>query len=439
VLLVALLSCAFAQDCFLAVPFGALTAAGLATPHRLLLPCNQSNTGMSTFVQGAIIDQTAGKMFVYNPLVITDGTAPAMPTTPVNLPAKSVVALWFGTNAGTITLVDVGGSLAEALCVNGGGDGSIFGQFAYCNAVLFFSTAFTMITAKQLQVPALGIASDGQICPTTRDFVLVDMDQSDNVITSYIDIGNAGAQDTLGNRNALLAAGKVINTLKNGSDMRLLSIAMDGALGCTPWRNQDLADPLDVAGLPTFGSAEIQAAIWQLPPVALCPLSHPMTRVNNQPSLEKTNKYRAGCGQVQALKAADADSFQYCWNLYYVGPKRLAINANVFSNAVSPDTAAATNLFAFLGQRYANSFGPDGLNCASLLNQPPPIIPIKNMGGVFVGATINVPVAPVAAGAPVGLSQTNLIIIVVCSVGGGLLIIGLIIGVIIYRRRSMYS
>jgi len=434
VLLVALLSCAFAQDCFLAVPFGALTSAGLATPHRLLLPCNQSNTGMSSFVQGAIIDQTAGKMLVYNPLVITDGTAPAMPTTPVNLPANNVVALWFGTNAGTLTLQDVGGSLAEANCVNGV-DGSIFGQFAYCNAVKFFATAFTMITAKQLQVPALGVASDGQICPTTRDFVLVDMDQSDNVITTYIDTGNAGAQDTIGNRNVLT----VVNTLKNGSDMRLLSIAMDGALGCTPWRNQDLADPLNVAGLPTFGSAEIQAAVWQLPPIALCPISHAMTRINNQPSLDKTNKYRAGCGQTLAIKAADADSFQYCWNLYYVGPKRLAANANVFNNAESPDPNAASNLFAFLAQRYANSFGPDGLNCAALLGQPPPVIPIKNMGGLFVGATINVPVAPVAAGAPVGLSQTNLIIIVVCSVGGGLLIIGLIIGVIIYRRRSMYS
>jgi hypothetical protein len=35
-----------------------------------------------------------------------------------------------------------------------------------------------------------------------------------------------------------------------------------------------------------------------------------------------------------------------------------------FNNFGSPDPNAAVNLFAFLAQRFATSFGADGLNCA---------------------------------------------------------------------------
>jgi len=428
------------QDCQLVVPPFPLTAAGLATPWRLLAPCNQSDPAMASFINGAILDKTTGVMAAFNPLVVTDGTAPAIFPPVITMPNNSVVALWFGTNAGTLTLVDNAGSILAGKCINGLKD-SIFGQFAYCNAPEFFMAASTLIAAGILKVPPLGTANDGGACPTVRDFFIVDMDQSDNVITSYLNLGNSIAQDTTANRVQLPTA----TTLTNGSDMRLLSIAVDNAMACKPWKIQDLADPLNAVGIPVFGTAELQAATWQQPPVAITPVSHAMCRLNNQPNLDKTNAYRAGCGQPMALTVKDADSFQYCSSLYYVGPKRLALNAQAFNNFGSPDPAAATNLLAFLAQRYANSFGPDGLNCAVLLGVPPPIVPIKNMNGVFVGATITVPGAPGQSGqiqnlaGNGGITTNTLIIIVVCSVVGGLLLIGLIIGVIWYRNRAMYS
>jgi len=115
----------------------------------------------------------------------------------------------------------------------------------------------------------------------------------------------------------------------------------------------------------------------------------------------------------------------------------MAKNQVLFFNTVSPDPNAATNMFGFLAQRFFQAFGPDGLDCANLLNVAPPVIPVKNANAQVVGATITVPVMPTTA--TTGLAQTTLILIVVFSIVGGLLIIGLIVGVIWYRNRSMYS
>src|SRR5438067_4106975 len=74
------------EDCTLIVPAQPLTAQGLATPYQLVAtnpdngPCNESNTAQSAFVQAAIIDPATGKIAVYNPLVVDQGTQPAIPT-----------------------------------------------------------------------------------------------------------------------------------------------------------------------------------------------------------------------------------------------------------------------------------------------------------------------------------------------------------------------
>ena len=102
----------FAQNCLIVVPPNPLTATGLATPYRLQ-GCNQSNVGMAAFVEGSILDTNTGKLFVYNPLVITDGTTPLVTPTAPNILPSMIVALWFGFNGATLTLVDNGGSLAS--------------------------------------------------------------------------------------------------------------------------------------------------------------------------------------------------------------------------------------------------------------------------------------------------------------------------------------
>src|SRR5712692_11797370 len=182
-------------DCTLIVPSKPLSAQGLATPYQLVAtdpangPCNESNKAQAAFVQGAVIDPATGQISIYNPLVIDQGTQPAIAPVVPQLPANGVVALWFGFNGNNLTLQDTNGSLKQGRCVNGV-NGSIFGQFAYCNAPAFFRAAKQAIGAGLLNPPPLGMANDGKPCPSVRDFGLVDMDQSDNVITTYLVTAN---------------------------------------------------------------------------------------------------------------------------------------------------------------------------------------------------------------------------------------------------------
>src|SRR3984893_7232016 len=206
-------------NCTLIVPSNPLSAQGLATPYQLVAtdpangPCNESNKAQAAFVQGAVIDPATGQISIYNPLVIDQGTQPAAAPVVPKLPANAVVALWFGFNGNNLTLRGTRGSLRQGNCVNGT-NGSIFGQFAYCNAPAFFRAAHRAYRAGQLTPPALGTANDGKTCPTVRDFGVVDMDQSDNVTTTYLVTGDGHtAQMTAANQ----AAPQNTQTQVNGS------------------------------------------------------------------------------------------------------------------------------------------------------------------------------------------------------------------------------
>ncbi|HEV2583484.1 MAG TPA: hypothetical protein VGT44_21670, partial [Ktedonobacteraceae bacterium] len=312
------------MDCTLIVPRHPLTAKGLATPYQLTAtnadngPCNEGNPKQASFVQGAVIDTVTGQISIYNPLVIDQGTKPAiMPVLP-KLPLHSVVALWFGSNANTLTLQDNGGSLRQGNCVNGLED-SIFGQFSYCNAPVFFQAANTAIQAGKLKIPALGTGRDGMTCPTTRDFSIVDQDQSDNVTTAYIVVASGQtAQDTPANTAALQGQ----SVAKNGSDERLLTL-VDSAIGCTPWAVPDLASAGQAQMLTGLPLNELQAAANQGAPIALVPSHDPMVLVNNHSNLDKINAYRAGVDQPIAQNLGAASTQQYCQNLLDIGPARL--------------------------------------------------------------------------------------------------------------------
>ena len=380
-------------NCTLVVPPNPLSAAGLATAYRLAAtnpaqgPCNEANAAQSAFVQATIVDPATGMLAVYNPLVVDNGKAPAAaPVTPM-LPAGAVVGIWFGFNGTTLTLRGNNNSLAAGHCVNGTPN-SPFGQFAYCNAPAFFNTANTAITAGKLTVPPLQMGRDGKPCPTTRDFSLVDMDQSDNVTSTYLAIGNgATAQDTAANRAALGAN----QMLVNASDNRLLDNFVDPALGCTPFTAPNLADGATPAT--SLALNELQAANQQAP-VALVPPSDPMALNGAQMSLAKTNLYRAGVNQP-ALGALRTAARTYCANLVGTAPQRLQLDRNLTQQMRSPDAAAANNLFTFLAQRLSQSFTT--LNCGKLLNMANPVH-LKLNNGITVDATFT----NQAAGAPGG-------------------------------------
>ena len=377
-------------NCSLIVPANPLTVQGLATPYQLAAtdagggPCNEANANQSAFVEAAILTNN-GQLTLYDPLVIDQGTTPAAaPVTP-QVPAGSTVGIWFGFNGTNLTLQSADGSTAlqQGNCVNGT-QGSIFGQFSYCNAPTFFQTANQEIQANMLQVPAAGTAKDGRPCPTVRDFSVVDQDQSDNVVTHYIATGNGTiAQNNAASTAALQNQNPV--DLANGSDNLLLTQFMDPALGCTPWTRPDQSS--DGAASAALPLDELSAAANQQAPIALVPLNDPMVLNNNNQDQNKTDLYRQGVDQTPIGGADNGSGATYCQNFFGSpnGIQRVFNDQAMFQNAPSVDAAMATNLFTFLAMRANQSF--TNLGCGGLLNVANPITLTMDGNGVVTAAT----------------------------------------------------
>ncbi|KAJ3090872.1 hypothetical protein HK102_002419 [Quaeritorhiza haematococci] len=380
-ILVAATPFAYAQGpCLLTVPPEALTAKGLATPYELSGGCKQSDPKTQTFVEATIFDPATGELFAYSPLVVTKGTQPlAVPVVP-RLPANAVVGLWFGTNADNLQLVDQNGSLNQAKCVNGEGK-SIFGQFASCNGEAFFAAT----EKAALNIPALGTDKNGDPCPTTRDFAVIDQDQSDNVITQYIVVGEQTAQDTAENRAKFTNAQKAKNNKKrgtvitNGSDNALLFDFLDPALGCTPFKINALDGGASDARA-TLASNELHANKFQKDPVALVPATDPMVLVNNKEDLTKLNLYRVNVGQPKAKNLGEASGKTYCENFGKIAPAVIFKQKDLTIKGKTPAADTGNNLFTFLGARFSASW--TNLGCDKLLKQKSPITPIVNKQGV---------------------------------------------------------
>ena len=378
-----------AVNCTLIVPPQPLSAQGLATPYQLTTTngdnnCKEANKMQSAFVQGAIFNPATNQISVYNPLVTDKGKKPAIDPVVPKLPQGAIVALWFGFNGTTLTLKSNDNSLQDGNCVQGLKK-SLFGQFAYCNAPAFFDAANKAIQAGKLVPPALGTGKDGLTCPTVRDFGVVDQDQSDNVTTAYL-INRKGRTAQMNAANAKQLPDTDLKTQVNGSDNRLLAVALDGALGCKPWMAPDLADPGQMTtALPLD---ELQAAAHQAQTVAIVPAGDPMTKVGDNKSLRKLNLYRAGVDQSNVDDLDNANTKAYCKSLLAIGPERILVDAKLTRDQPSPDRAAANNLFTFLAQRFNTSFGPMGLNCQELLDTKSPIKVKNNGDNVAISATI---------------------------------------------------
>lgn len=412
------------MDCTLIMPPDPLTAQGLATPYRLAAtdpangPCNEANANQSAFVQAVILDPATGNMSAYEPLVIDQGTQPEVQPVVPQLPANAIVGLWFGDNGNAMTLsrhnaraatqgdtaaqaqtaagaqrvhMTLGGNRLGANCVNGAA-GSVFGQFSYCNAVAFFRAANQLIAAGKITIPALGTAKDGGVCPTTRDFSIVDMDQSDNVQTQYLATASGQTAQLSTANQAQLANATVIG---NPSDNALVTRLVDPALGCQPLQIPDLVNPGTMVS--TLATDELQAAD-QKAPIALVPALDPMVVTSNgQASLAKLNAYRIGVDQPPAANLGAADTTTYCQNLVGVALPRLNGEQAIFQNFPSPDGGAVTsNLFTFLANRLNGTFSAGGLNCVGSLKIQNPVMLTTDGNGVVTAATIAATPAPAA-------------------------------------------
>jgi hypothetical protein len=385
------------MNCTLQVPANPLTARGLATPYVLGDGCQMSNPDLQAFVEADIITPATGRIRVYNPLVITEGTTPAAAPVVPRVRPGDVVGIMFGFNGANLLLTGTGTSLQQGKCVNGLGQ-SLFTQVAFCNSPAFYRAAHRDMAQGLLKIPALGTGSDGQACPTVRGFDVVDQDQSDNVVSTYLlTASGQTAQYSAANVASLTGA----SAINNGSDNALVNKFMDPALGCRPYQFWDRTAASTRSGSQI--TDELLAAADQAAPVALVPLNDPMTAVGGQQSVMKTDLFRIGVGQPMVGaggQAADSPA-DYCKNMMQAGMARTAADEKQFSAFASPVPATGSNLYTFLAARMSASWG--NLGCGALLNAPDPVNVTVDANGVATAATFS----PLAIGTlPGGVAAT---------------------------------
>ena len=348
---------AASMNCTLTVPANPLSAQGLATPWQLGDGCSMANAGTEgAFVEATILAPN-GQVQVYNPLVITAGTTAAATPAAPTIARGSQVIIDVGFNGTNLVLE--GRGARQGNCVDALGQ-SVIGQVSACNAVNFYNLANSEIARGTLKVPPAGTSLDGQPCLTTRSFAVVDQDQSDNVITTYLINGNGQtAQNTAANAAAIAGA----TTLVNGSDDKLLAAFLDPANGCTPFTATDTTDPAGTSGSQALN--ELSARVNQQGTIAVVPPNDEMTLVNTAFSVAKTNVYRSLvdqpllAGNVNATQVA-AD---YCQNLTNIQPARNQLDMARELNTGSPVAAVGNTLATFMGNRLSMSFV--NLGCAN--------------------------------------------------------------------------
>ena len=393
------------DTCDIIVPANPLTAKGLATPYQLTGPaggspaatgCEMTNSiNLGAYVQATILNTRTGALSVYNPLVITAGTTPAVKPVVPKLPKHAIVTIDFGFN-GTFLLQEgaTPDALAQGNCTDGP-PGSPFGQVSFCNGINFFNEAFRLERAGILHVPSPGMSrtmvptagtmGTGRECPTTRNFDMIDQDPSDNVTTKYLLDSATGqtAQDNTANAARMPGA----QVLVNGSDNALVDDFLDPALGCTPFMAPDLGNH----GVMTTSQAldELLAAANQPANVALVPENDEMVLgLGNSPDTAKTDLYRAEIGQAPVDSQTNASSSpqMFCQNMVNIQTPFIAANEKIFAAWPSPVPTVGDNLYTFMANRLASSF--DNLNCANFgLHQT--VTVVNNGGGAATEATLN--------------------------------------------------
>jgi len=370
---------AASMNCTISVPANPLTAQGLATPWQLGDGCSWADGATEgAFVEATILAPN-GKVKIYDPLVVNQGTQPAVAPTPPSISGGSQVIISLGFNGNALALVGPGAT--QANCVDAFGN-SLINQTPQCNAANFYRLANAEIARGTLKVPALGTAKDGQACPTTRDFSVIDQDQSDNVVARYLFDPNTGqtAQATAANAGNMAQA----VTQTNGSDEGLIAGFVDPALGCTAWMAPNPTNPNGMSASQALN--ELMARQDQRGTVALLPVNDPQLLVGGQFSVGKTNLYRRETDQapLSFRTTAQQNAATYCQNTVIIQAPRLKLDATLEAGTASPVPALGNNLATFLAARLSGSFG--NLNCGNfgLTN---PVTLTTDATGVATAAT----------------------------------------------------
>jgi hypothetical protein len=334
------------------------------TPYVLIGPtyCNEANSVNSRFVHAVVVNNVTGDMFVYNPLVITQGSPLAATPTPVNFTSgDSVVGIWMTSNSPNLLFYNSSGVM-NGRCVSGT-SGSPFGSFAFCNVDRFWMTVNTLVQQGKITLPPLEFAVDGLPCPTLYDFLIAG--PGVDIPTTYLVTNlNAVIQKTQNNMKMF----NIKQEISNGwGNLRLLSF-LNPAIRCTNLLVPDASDPgILTTALPLN---ILQALILQRPPMALIPSNDPNVITNNLTDLVKLNLYRIALDQpVSTVIGGDNDPATYCRNFAQVATARLKSLSPQLKAYLSPDPGEP-NLFSFMINRESKIYAD--YNCQMLTGLPDP-------------------------------------------------------------------
>ena len=368
-------------NCTVSVPAHPLSARGLATPWVLGDGCTWENGD----TEGVFIDATIlspnGQLQVYNPLVITQGTQPEVAPTPPTIARGSQVILSVGFNGNALAVVGPG--VRQGNCIDAIGN-SLINQTPQCNAANFYRMANFEIARGILKIPAIGTGKDGKACQTTRDFALIDQDQSDNAVAHYLFNPNTGQTTQATAANLANLPGDTVET--NGSDNGLLDSFVDPALGCTPFTAPNTTNPNGASASQALN--ELSARQHQKGTVALLPVNDPQLLVGGQFSLGKTNTYRIETDMAPLPFGTNLtrNAAKYCQNMVNIATPRLQLDAPMETGTASPVPDLGNNLATFLAARLSGSF--DNLNCKNYGLTDPVTLQLDG-NGVATGATFN--------------------------------------------------
>jgi hypothetical protein len=368
-------------NCTVSVPAHPLSAKGLATPWVLGDGCTWENGD----TEGVFIDATIlspnGQLQVYNPLVITQGTQPEVAPTPPTIARGSQVILSVGFNGNALAVVGPG--VRQGNCIDAIGN-SLINQTPQCNAARFYRMANFEIARGILKIPAIGTGKDGKACQTTRDFALIDQDQSDNAVAHYLFNPNTGQTTQATAANLANLPGDTVET--NGSDNGLLDSFVDPALGCTPFTAPNTTNPNGASASQALN--ELSARQHQKGTVARLPVNDPQLLVGGQFSLGKTNTYRIETDMAPLPFGTNLtrNAAKYCQNMVNIATPRLQLDAPMETGTASPVPDLGNNLATFLAARLSGSF--DNLNCKNYGLTDPVTLQL-DANGVATGATFN--------------------------------------------------
>ena len=386
------ISAASTLNCTLIVPNNPLSARGLATPWQLSDGCSEANPNQAAFVEASIL-APSGKLTVYNPLVITQGTTPAATPTAPRIRRGSQVIVEVGFNGNNLVLEGAGAY--QGRCIDAFGN-SIIAQTSACNAPAFFADANFQMAIGRLRIPRLGMGNDGKTCESTHSFSLVDQDPSDNVDSEYLLNGNGQtAQDSAANKAAM--GGSTV--ISNGSDEGLLDRFVDPATGCTPAQGTDPTSANGIAGSQALN--ELSARQNQRGEIALLPPNDPQLLVDNQFSVGKTNAYRMLTDQplIPANANKNRMAAEFCQEMVNTAPAKLQLDQTMEANFTTPVPATGDNLATFMGARLSASFTNMGCQNFGLTN---PATVTVDGNGVATAVTYNT--AQQQANIPGGMS-----------------------------------